>query len=73
MFEGACDQIGDCLSAVKHKMTSDMQHILSSDFTADEIKAVLFQMGPTKALGPDVRLLWSMRFCRLMPVHLANV
>ena len=48
---GACDQIDDCLSA--HKMTLDMQQLFSSDFTADEIKAALFQMGPTKALGPN--------------------
>ena len=26
---------------------------LTNDYSADEIKAVLFQMGPTKALGPD--------------------
>ena len=30
-----------------------MQEVLSSTFTSDEIKAVLFQMGPTKALEPD--------------------
>ena len=34
-------------------MTSDMQQILSSDFTAEEIKIAIFQMGPTKALEPD--------------------
>ena len=30
-----------------------MQQILTSDFTADEIKAALFQMRPIKAPGPD--------------------
>ena len=34
-------------------MTPDMQQILSSDFIANEIKAALFQMGPTKAPGTD--------------------
>ena len=36
-----------------HRITLDMHQILSSDFTADEIKATLFLMGPTKALGPN--------------------
>ena len=36
-----------------HQITPDMHQILSSDFTADEIKVVLFQMGPTKAPEPD--------------------
>ena len=46
-------KIDDCLNAVTHKVTPDMQQFLSSDFTTEEIKAELFQMGPTKAPGPD--------------------
>ena len=34
-------------------MTIDMQETLSREFSADEIKATLFQMGPTKAPRPD--------------------
>ena len=30
-----------------------MQQTLSSEFSANEIKAVLFQMGPTKTPGLD--------------------
>ena len=36
-----------------HQITPDMHQILFSDFTADEIKEALFQMGPTKAPGHD--------------------
>ena len=43
----------DCLDAVQQKVTPAMQEVLSSTFTAEEIKAALFQMGPTKAPGPD--------------------
>ena len=38
---------------MEHRITPDMYQILSNDFTADEIKVVLFQMGPTKAPGLD--------------------
>ena len=34
-------------------MTDDMQEVLSSEYCVEEIKVVLFQIGPTKAPGPD--------------------
>ena len=43
----------ECLNAVQQKVTSDMQEALSREYSAEEVKAVLFQMGPTKAPGPD--------------------
>lgn len=51
---GTCDWMEECLNAVPHKMTSKMQDVLSRDFTAEEIKAALFQMGPTKVPGLHV-------------------
>jgi len=47
---GECDQMDDCLSAVPHKITTEMHQTLTSEFSANEIKAALFQMAPTK--GP---------------------
>ena len=34
-------------------MTEDMQEVLSSEYCVEEIKVALFQIGPTKAPGPD--------------------
>lgn len=39
---GTCSQIDECLSAIPLKVTPNIQHILTSDFTVDEIKAALF-------------------------------
>lgn len=50
---GECDQLDECLAIVHHKVNPNMQEILSSEYSAEEIKAVLFQIGPIKALGPD--------------------
>ena len=40
---------------MQQKVTIDMQNILSSDYSAKEVQVALFQMGPTKALGPNGR------------------
>ncbi|KAL0010896.1 hypothetical protein SO802_006004 [Lithocarpus litseifolius] len=50
-----CSQVDECLNTVELKVTPDMQQILSIAFTTEEIKTVVFQMGPTKALEPDAR------------------
>ena len=50
---GSGDQMDQCLNAVPCKVTPDMQNILSSEFSVEEIRVVLFQMGSTKTPGPD--------------------
>ena len=39
---GSCHQMEECLSTVSAKVTTDMQEMLSGDFTADEIKEAIF-------------------------------
>ena len=43
----------ECIDSVPHKVTDDMREILSSEYSANEKKVALFQMGPTKAPEPD--------------------
>ena len=50
---GSCSRIKECLEPVQQKVSTKMQQTLTSEYTADEIKAALFQMGPTKAPRPD--------------------
>ena len=49
----ASDQMEECLNVVPNMVTEDMQEVLSSEFTAEEVKMALFQMGPIKVPGPD--------------------
>ena len=49
----SCTRIEECLEAIQQKLSIEMQQTLSSEYTVDEIKAALFQMGPTKAPRPD--------------------
>ena len=46
---GTCVRLEDYLNVVHHKVTDDMKDILTSEYSVDEIKAVLFQMGSIKA------------------------
>ena len=39
---GACDRLEECLDAIPHKVTNDMQAILSGEYSTKEIKEVLF-------------------------------
>ena len=48
-----CDRMEECLNAVNRKITDDMLEVLSKPYRSEEVKTALFQMGPTKALGPD--------------------
>ena len=50
---GSGDQMEECLDAIPSRVTEDMLMILSSEFTAEEVKVALFQIGPTKAPGPN--------------------
>ena len=50
---GSCHEMEECLSTISARVTIGMQEMLSRDFIADEIKEAVFQMGPTKAPGPD--------------------
>ena len=43
----------ECLNVVQSKITDDIREVLSSEFIVEEVKVALFQMGSTKAPGPD--------------------
>ena len=53
----------ECLNAVPRKVTPKMHDTLSNEFSAEEVKVALFQMGPTKVPGPDgMNALFFQRF-----------
>ena len=43
---GGSNRMEECIALVPHKVTDDMREMLSSEYSAEEIKVVLFQMGP---------------------------
>ena len=70
---GACDGLEECLAAVPHKVTSDMQTLLEGEYCAEEIKTALFQMGPTKAPGPDgMNALFYQKFWHIIGDNVVN-
>ncbi|VAI29049.1 unnamed protein product [Triticum turgidum subsp. durum] len=48
-----CDSLELVLEAIPCKVTEDMNEDLCKEYTNEEIRTALFQMGPTKAPGPD--------------------
>ncbi|XP_075661809.1 uncharacterized protein LOC142631524 [Castanea sativa] len=46
---GTCDKMEDCLNTFPNKLTNNMHEVLSRSYSSEEVKAALFQMGPTKA------------------------
>ncbi|KAK4602906.1 hypothetical protein RGQ29_011761 [Quercus rubra] len=70
---GTCDWVEDCLNVVNHRLSSNMLNILSEEFSADEVKTTLFQMGPTKALGQDgMNALFHQKFWHIVGTDITN-
>ena len=64
----------ECLNAASNKVTDDMQEVLSCEFTIEEVKVALFQMGPTKTLGPDgMNALFYQKFWHIMDDDVVSV
>ena len=47
------DQISAALQGLSPKVTTEINTFLEQHNTVEEITTALFQMGPTKAPGPD--------------------
>ncbi|XP_075659292.1 uncharacterized protein LOC142629211 [Castanea sativa] len=52
----------ECLAQVPQKVTADMCEVPTKDFEAEEIRAALFQMGPTNAPGLDGNMVNEINF-----------
>ena len=50
---GTCERMEDCLNTIPQRMSANIREELSRPYTVEEVTAALFQMGPTKAAGPD--------------------
>ncbi|XP_030923468.1 uncharacterized protein LOC115950404 [Quercus lobata] len=48
---GSCDRMEECLSAVQHKVTLEMQEVLSREYSAEEVKNGIIPNGANKSTG----------------------
>lgn len=53
LFSSSPRDAGPILASIKRVVTSDHNAMLLADFTADEVRSVLFSMHPDKSLGLD--------------------
>ncbi|KAK9998700.1 hypothetical protein SO802_018303 [Lithocarpus litseifolius] len=70
---GTCDRMEDCLNTVPTKLTNDMQEVLSRPYSNEEVRAALFQMGPTKAPGLDGRLITDNMLVAYETLHAMHI
>ena len=70
---GTCDRMKECLNAVHRRLTDDMLEVLSRPYSSDEVRAMLFQMGPTKAPGPNgINALFYQKFWHIVGHGMTN-
>ncbi|KAK3228941.1 hypothetical protein Dsin_000822 [Dipteronia sinensis] len=59
---------------IHERLTEEMRNDLNRVFTADEIKAAVFNMGPTKAPGPDgFQALFFQKFWGVVGADFSNI
>ena len=50
---GTCERMEEFLNTIPQRITTDIKEEFSRPYNVEEVKATLFQMGPTKAPGSD--------------------
>ena len=57
----------ECLDAIHLRLSADMLEVLSRPYSSEEVRTALFQMGPTKAPGPDgMNVLFYQKFWHIV-------
>ena len=71
---GTCERMEECLNIIPQRMSADMREELSRPSTVEKVKAALFQMGPTKAPGPDgMNALFYQKFWHIVGNNVSSI